>query len=230
MPLTAPWCIGAGITAVWLGHFAPRTVAASGGTAHMSAAFRIHLLCAVATTVCCISNLLFTPGDGAVFGRIHKWVGRLAVPASLVGTALGYVAAWTDVGVPRATAIGLAVVGVLQFTNTVQGVRAIRKAQERPLRAGPLVLSSCSSVDVIARLCTQASTGDERKRYIEQHRAAMSSLYYGCCLGPAWFRLPGWLGLVKMGSAPLWAQAAGMVPPFILTPIAIRASRNKTFW
>jgi len=204
MPLTAPWCIGTGVVAAWFGHFAPRTIAASGGVAHMSSAFRVHLLCACSTTLVCVWNHLYTPSEGAQLAMVHKWLGRLAMITSLVGTTLGYVAAWTDVAVPRATAIGLSVVGVLQYWHTVKGYKAIKQAQ--------------------------ASVGDERKRLIEIHRASMTNLYYGCCLGPAWFRLPGWLGLIKMGSAPLWAQAAGMLPPFIIMPMALRTSRDKTFF
>jgi len=151
-----------------------------------------------------LESPVHSESEGAQLAMVHKWLGRLAMITSLVGTTLGYVAAWTDVAVPRATAIGLSVVGVLQYWHTVKGYKAIKQAQ--------------------------ASVGDERKRLIEIHRASMTNLYYGCCLGPAWFRLPGWLGLIKMGSAPLWAQAAGMLPPFIIMPMALRTSRDKTFF
>ena len=46
-----------------------------------------------------------------------------------VGTVLGYVAAWTDEGIPRGTAIGLSIVGISQFKHTIRGYRYIKLAQ-----------------------------------------------------------------------------------------------------
>ena len=64
------------------------------------------------------------------FAKIHKILGRVALVLSLVGTVLGYVAAWTDEGIPRGTAIGLSVVGVFQFKHTIRGYRYIKLAQQ----------------------------------------------------------------------------------------------------
>ena len=133
--------------------------------------------------------------------KIHKILGRVAMVLSLVGTVLGYVAAWTDEGIPRGTAIGLSVVGVFQFKHTIRGYRYIKLAQ--------------------------SAVGDEKKRLIDEHRKSMTRLYYGCCLGPAWFRIPSWLGLASPGSN---AQFFGIIPPIVCINMAIRTYENKSFF
>ena len=52
----------------------------------------------------------------------------------------------------------------------------------------------------------------------------MTRLYYGCCLGPAWFRIPSWLGLASPGSN---AQFIGIIPPIVCINVAIRTDENK---
>ena len=52
--------------------------------------------------------------------------------------------------------------------------------------------------------------------------------YYGCCLGPAWFRIPSWLGLA--GGTPLWTQFVGIIPPIVCINVAIRTYENKSFF
>ena len=167
----------------------------------MSLAFRVHLLCACTTTLICVWNTLLTPSEGRRFAKIHKILGRVALVLSLVGTVLGYVAAWTDEGIPRGTAIGLSVVGVFQFKHTIRGYRYIKLAQQ--------------------------AVGDEKKRLIDEHRKSMTRLYYGCCLGPAWFRIPSWLGLASPGSN---AQFVGIIPPIVCINVAIRTYENKSFF
>lgn len=203
MPLTLPWCVGTGITAAWFGYFAPASLARVAQKHPISPAFKAHLFCAVSTTLVCVWNLWKTPSEGELYRKVHKLLGRYAGICSILGTAFGYVAAWTDVGVPRGTAIGLSVVGVLQFKATFKGWRAIRQAQ--------------------------FSKAEERKALIHEHRVQMNTLFYGCCLGPAWFRIPKWLGLAKGPGVPLWVQIAGVLPPFAILPMAIRTSRDRTF-
>ena len=113
----------------------------------------------------------------------------------------GYVAAWTDEGIPRGTAIGLSIVGVFQFKHTIRGYRYIKLAQ--------------------------SAVGDEKKQYVDEHRKSMTRLYYGCCLGPAWFRIPSWLGLASPGSN---AQFVGIIPPIVCINVAIRTYENKSFF
>ena len=55
----------------------------------------------------------------------------------------------------------------------------------------------------------------------------MTRLYYGCCLGPAWFRIPSWLGLASPGSN---AQFFGIIPPIVCINVAIRTYENKSFF
>ena len=62
----------------------------------------------------------------------------------------------------------------------------------------------------------------------DEHRKSMTRLYYGCCLGPAWFRIPSWLGLA--GGTPLWTQFVGIVPPIVCINVAIRTYENKSFF
>ena len=187
--------------ATWFGYFAPTVLLRQ---ATISPAFRVHLACSGCTTLACVWNLWRTPSVGPLARRVHRVLGRVASVTSIVGTVCGYIAAWTDEGVPRGTAIGLSIVGVLQFFYTIKGMRAIRQAKY--------------------------ATGISKKQLIERHQEAMIELFYGCCLGSAWFRLPGWLGLVKVGSAPLWAQALGIVPPFFIIPLALRAHRSHSFF
>ena len=199
--LTAPWLFGFIVVVAWFGYFAPRALAAHGGVPAMSLAFRVHLLCACTTTLICVWNTLLTPSEGRRFAKIHKILGRVALVLSLVGTVLGYVAAWTDEGIPRGTAIGLSVVGVFQFKHTIRGYRYIKLAQ--------------------------SAVGDEKKRYVDEHRKAMTRLYYGCCLGPAWFRIPSWLGLASPGSN---VQFVGIIPPIVCINMAIRTYEDKSFF
>ena len=44
---------------------------------------------------------MLTPSEGRRFAKIHKILGRVALVLSLTGTVMGYVAAWTDEGIPR---------------------------------------------------------------------------------------------------------------------------------
>ena len=92
--------------------------------------------------------------------------------------------------------------GISQFKHTIRGYRYIKLAQ--------------------------SAVGDEKKRLIDEHRKSMTRLYYGCCLGPAWFRIPSWLGLA--GGTPLWTQFAGIVPPIVCINVAIRTYENKSFF
>ena len=73
----------------------------------------------------------------------------------------------------------------------------------------------------------QSAVGDEKKRLIDEHRKSMTRLYYGCCLGPAWFRIPSWLGLASPGSN---AQFVGIIPPIVCINMAIRTYENKSFF
>ena len=50
---------------------------------------------------------------------------------------------------------------------------------------------------------------------------------HGCCLGPAWFRIPSWLGLASPGSN---AQFVGIIPPIVCINMAIRTYENKSFF
>jgi len=170
----------------------------------MSTAFKIHLICACTCTLVCVWSTLFTPSMGKRIAKLHKALGKFAVVVSLVGTVFGYVAAWTDEGIDTGTAIGLSIVGVFQFKHTIRGYKYIKLAQK--------------------------AVGDERKRLIDEHRKSMVRLYYGCCLGPAWFRIPSWLGLVEHKATPLWAQAAGIIPPIIVIRMAIKTYDRRTFF
>ena len=170
----------------------------------MSLPFRVHLICAGTTTIICVWNLWRTPSCGAVAKAVHKALGRIAMCTSLIGLSFGYIAAWTMPNVPRASAIGLSIVGLLQLKETLIGFRAIKQAQR--------------------------AKGDEKKALIEKHRAAMHGLFFGCCLGPAWFRVPGWIGLIPAGQvAPPWVQFLGVLPPFVIVPLALKASAGKRF-
>jgi hypothetical protein len=73
----------------------------------------------------------------------------------------------------------------------------------------------------------QSAVGDEKKQLIDEHRKSMTRLYYGCCLGPAWFRIPSWLGLASPGSN---FQFVGIIPPIVCINVAIRTYENKSFF
>ena len=173
----------------------------------MSTAFKVHLACACTTTYVCLWNLCFSPSQGPIRAMLHSGVGRLGMVTSLVGLGCGYVAAWYDEGVPRGTAIGLSCVGVLQLFYTVTGFRQIRAAQ--------------------------LATGELRKQLINQHIRSMNVLYYGACLGPAWFRVPEWAmaALDKdPHELPQGLMFVGLVPAFLLPGKGVSAVLRKRFF
>lgn len=201
---TAYWCAGSTLTLFWFIFKAPQTL--KGKT--LSAAFTVHLACSVTTASVCMWNLCFTPSQGPVIRTLHRGLGRLSVAASLVGLGFGYVAAWTDERVPRAGAIGLSAVGVLQLVLTLQGFNAIRSA-------------------------AHAVTAAERSRLVTKHVESMNTLFYGACLGPAWFRVAAW-GAEAAGfdasDLPWWFEFLGMIPAILLPGSAVRSLKRRSFF
>ncbi|KAL1520252.1 hypothetical protein AB1Y20_023722 [Prymnesium parvum] len=202
---TAFWCAGAGLTLFWFGLKAPAKLREHEHA--LSPAFRAHLLCSGVTSCVCMWNLCFSPSQGPLLAAIHKRLGRLGVATSLLGLSAGYVAAWTDEGVPRPTAAGLSAVGALQLYFTLAGVRHVRLAQH--------------------------ALGDERKRHLEKHAQAMNALFFGACLGPAWFRLPGWAA-EAMGqdpkALPEGVMFLGMIPAVLMPRAAYLALSRRRFF
>ena len=72
----------------------------------------------------------------------------------------------------------------------------------------------------------QHAVGDTRKLLVDHHMRAVNVLFYGACLGPAWFRIPEWAA-VAVGQDPQKLPPStmflGMVPAILLSRLAISA-------
>jgi hypothetical protein len=200
------WLFGLLLVTTWFLYLAPKALKKHGGWDQLSVAFRLHLLCAASTTIFCLINLALTPLNTPHFRRAHKLIGKCLVCTSIVGTAFGYYISWFE-ETAFFVALALSFVGGLQLFATVSGFWAIKRAQDPSLPT------------------------EERKRLTELHRTMMTILFYGACLGPAWSRLPGWLGLLSEGKATTWwALLLSILPSFVLSPLHKRASKAGSFF
>jgi len=202
------WCAGTGLSLFWLGVKAPAQLAGK----KLSTAFAVHLTCAGATSVVCMFNLCFSPSQGPIQKKLHRYLGRLGVVTSLTGLAFGYIAAWTDKGVPRASAMGLSVVGILQLKTTLQGFHAIRSA-------------------------AHAASPAEKNALVKKHVSSMNILFYGTCLGPMWFRIVPWAVEAMAKAAgrdpetlPPVFMFLGMIPATLTPGLAITALAGRRFF
>ena len=207
-PNGAYW-IGAAVSLAWLSHFGPQKVRESyGGFNKLPLVHQTHIVLASITLVSCLANhLLVWCTSGRLARRSHAFFGWLAGMSSILGVVEGTrlvlsIASGVDDETLRSIAPGLAalsIAGAVQVFNTLQGIKHIRQAK-------------------------QSKSGNERKRLVRMHQINMVWLHYAACLGPAWSRLPVWLGLIDPSDLSK-AMFFSFLPPFILIPWALKQRR-----
>ena len=183
--------------------------------------FLVHLTCAGAISFICLFNIFHTPSQGPKYCVFHRWLGRVGIIVSVVAALTGIIVAWWERYTPGliGQSIALSFLAVMQIFVTVKGYIVIRTAKQYPS-------SKESGVAVSAESVAPLDSAEERKKWIEKHRYWMLFLWV-CCLGPAWFRVPG----VFFGASPNsnWMFIA-LIPTNFWIPLYLRALEKKSFW
>ena len=191
------WLIGVALAIWFLFVYAPPRF--HSGLSWMSI---VHFVGAYSFYLVCIWNIFHTPSHGSVYRNLHVWLGRYAMVLGYVATAFGFYVTWRPGSyVPRSSAIGLSVGGVLQVFVQTRAWYSMRRARQ--------------IVD----------DPEKKQKLIESHAGDMVAAFLLACGIPAAIRLSGQVPSLPEG-ATLGICIAILV---IATPLCERALKKNSW-